>query len=141
VTVPLKRAFGLLCAIALATGLSACTEAVSTVGFKGEAREVAQTIANLQSDVTAVDEQKICSNDLASAVVARLSTTPGGCKQALKGQLDNVDNPNLTVESVKVTSAGATASARVESTYAGKTKLSTLSLVKEGRKWKISGLG
>ena len=35
--------------------------------FKGEEHEVAQTIANLQTDASAGDQQKICSNDLAGA--------------------------------------------------------------------------
>jgi len=142
-TVPVKRAVALLCAPLLAVGLASCTTAVSTAGFKGEDHEVAQTISNLQADVTAGDQQKICANDLSSALVARLNLAPGGCKQAIKGQLAEVDNFTVTVQSVLVSAAGArrTASAHVKSVYAGKTRPGTLSLVKEAGKWKISGVG
>jgi hypothetical protein len=142
-TIPVKPAVALLCGVVLAIGLSACTEAVSTSGFKGEAKAVAQTLANLQSDVTTGDQHKICAEDLASAVVARLAQAPGGCQQAIKNQMDEVDSPNLTVESVQVSTAGArnTASARVKSVYSGKNTVSSVSLVKEGGKWKVSALG
>jgi copper chaperone CopZ len=139
-TAPAKRALTLLCAPLLAVGLAACgAAAVSTSGFKGEDHAVAQAISNLQSDVTAGDEQKICANDLASAVVARLQGATGGCKQAITGQLAEVDSLELSVESVQV--SGATASARVKSVYEGKSRLSTLALQKESGKWKISALG
>ena len=142
-TNPLKRAHALLCAPLLAAGLAACGTAVSTAGFKGEDHEVAQAISSLQSDAAAGDKRKLCANDLASAIVARLSASRGGCQQAIKNQLAELDNPEVSVQSVQVTAAGArrTASARVKSIYAGKTRLGTLLLVKEGSKWKVSGEG
>ena len=141
-TVPVKRFLALLCALLLAMGVAACAKTVSTSNFKGEQHEVAQAISNLQTDVTAGDDTKICKTDLASAVVARLNTARGGCKQAIKNQLAEVDSPELTVQSVQVTATGAqrTASARVRSVYAGKTRPGTLSLIKEGTKWKVSGV-
>src|ERR1700730_790522 len=111
---PAVRLFG---ALALAGGVSACGSTVSTSKFTGEERNVAQTISNLQSDVRAADQQKICSNDLAASVVARLSTATGGCKQAIKGQLTEIDNFDATVESVQIagTASKRTATARVKS--------------------------
>jgi hypothetical protein len=133
---PSIRLFG---ALALTVGLSACGSTVSTTKFKGEQRAAAQAISNLQSDVRAADQQKICSNDLAASVVARLNATPGGCKQALKGQLTQIDNFDATVESVQITGTGSkrTATARVKSIYNGKNHVTTVSLVDEGGKWKI----
>jgi hypothetical protein len=138
----LKRPLTLICALLPAVGLSACAKTLSITGFKGEEHAVAQTISNLQTDVTAGDEQKICSNDLAGPVVARLNATPGGCKQAIKNQLTELDNFEVAVQSVHVTGTGAqpTAIAHVTSIHGGKTKASTLSLVKEAGKWKISSL-
>jgi hypothetical protein len=73
-------------------------------------------------------------------VTARLNSVPGGCKQALKSQLSQVDTQELTVE--KVHPHGSTsASAEVKSTYAGKNKVTTVTLVKENGVWKISKLG
>jgi len=139
---PVKRLVALLCTPLLAVSFAACSKTLSISAFKGEEHAVAQTISNLQADVTAGNEQKICANDLSGPVVARLSAASGGCQQAIKGQLTELDNFEVAVQSVHVSATGAqpTATARVTSTYAGKTKASTLSLVKEGGKWKISSL-
>jgi hypothetical protein len=139
-SVPIKRSLPLLCAPLLALGVSACASTSSVSSFKGEDHAVAQAIANLQSYGTAGEAQKICTDLLSSAVVARLSSSRGGCKQALKSQLSQVDTPEVTVE--KVQTHGATsATAEVKSTYAGKSKLTNVTLVKEDGAWKISKLG
>lgn len=128
----------MLCLPLLAAGLAACGGTVSTSSFKGEAHAVAQTLSNLQADATAADQKKICANDLAKSVVARLGGAKG-CEAAIKGQLAEIDPPiELEVKSIDV--SGATATASVTSTYEGKKRLSTLSLVKEGGRWKVSGL-
>jgi copper chaperone CopZ len=136
--VPAKRALALLCAPLLAVGLSACAQTVSTTGLKGESKNVAETIKNLETDVTAGEQTKICKSDLSSAVVARLNGSKGGCKQAIKNQLAEIDSFELTIQSVSATPP--TATARVESVYSGKKRISTVSLVKEDGKWKISAL-
>jgi hypothetical protein len=137
--VSLKRALVLLCVPLFAAVVSACASTTSN-SFKGESHAVAQTIANLQTDATAGEAQKICSEELASTVTARLNSAPGGCKQALKSQLSQVDTQELTVEKVDL-HGSTSASAEVKSTYAGKTKITTLTLVKENAVWKISSLG
>jgi copper chaperone CopZ len=141
--VPARLTAALLCASLLAVGLEACGNTVSTSGFKGEAHEVAQAIANLQTDATARDEKKVCENDLASAVVKRLSSATGGCKQAIKNQLAEVDGFEVSVQSVQLGASATprTATAQVKSIYQGKTRSGTLSLVKEGGKWKVSSIG
>jgi hypothetical protein len=60
----------------------------------------------------------------------------------VKRQVAEVDSLNMTVKSVQLSGTGAqrTASARVKSVYEGKMRPSTVSLVKEGGKWKISGV-
>lgn len=142
-TAPVNRTVAVLCAPLLASGVIACGSASTISGFKGEAHAVAQTISNLQADATARDEPKICADDLANAVVTRLDAAKGGCEQAIKNQLNEVDTFELTVESVKVNASGTppTASASVKNVQSGKTRLSTLSLVKEAGKWKISSIG
>jgi hypothetical protein len=129
----------LLVATLLVCGLAACGSTVATSNFKGEQHEVAQAISNLQSDVRAGEQTKVCENDLAGPVVARLSAAPGGCKQAIKGQLSEIDNFDVTVESVQITSTGSkrTATARAKSTYNGKKVVRTATLVFENGKWKI----
>jgi Domain of unknown function (DUF4878) len=139
----LARPAALLCIPLLALGVTACASTTSSSSFKGEPHEVAQAVVSLQSEAAAGEAQKICKDLLSSAVTARLSAgrSPigGGCTQALKSQLVEVDSPELTIQSVQL--HGASASVTVKSIDAGKSRISTLTLVKEGGKWKISGLG
>jgi hypothetical protein len=137
-----RTVLAVACAALGTLALGACGNTVSTGAFKGEEREVAQAIANLQSDVTAGDEQKICSKDLAGAVLARLNAAPGGCKRVIKDQLAEIDSSTVRVDSVALSGAGAqpTATAKVRSIVSGKTRISTVSLVKEAGKWKISAV-
>ena len=52
------------CAALLTLALGACgATTASTSSFHGEQQEVAKAISNLQSDVTAADQSKICSNE------------------------------------------------------------------------------
>jgi hypothetical protein len=136
------RAIALLCAPLLAVGAVACGNTVETGSFKGEELAVANAIANLKTDMTAGEERKVCTNDLASEVAGRLSAAHGGCQQVIKNQLAEVDNFELSVQSVQVSSAGGrpTATAQVKSTYSGKTVPRTVSLVKEGGKWKVASV-
>jgi hypothetical protein len=133
----MRRPLVTMTVLACSLPLAACAGTTSTAGFKGTEHEVAQTVANLQSDVTASEQKKVCANDLAAAVVSRLGGSKG-CEAAVKERLSEIDNTELTVESVKVSGSSATAS--VKSTYSGRKKLTTVSLIKEGGKWKISTL-
>ena len=135
----LRRASALLCLPLLAAGLVACGSTVSTAGFKGEQHTIAQTISNLQSDATAADQKKICTSDLASAVVSRLGGLKG-CEAAIKRQLVEIDSLEVSVQSITLGAGGASATARVKSIYGGKSAFRTVTLVKEGGKWKVSGL-
>jgi hypothetical protein len=137
--VSIKHALALLCTPLLAVGVSACASTTSG-SFKGsEPKAIAQTISDLQTEATAGEAKKICDNLLASSVTARLSSAPGGCTQAIKRQLSQVDTLELTVTSILPQTA-TTASAKVKNTYAGKAKISTVDLVKEDGQWKISKL-
>lgn len=135
----LRRSCASLFAVLLALGVGACGSTVSTSSFKGEAHAVAQRISDLQSDVSALNEQKICEQDFSRAARARLSTGGNTCKQALKRQLGSIDAYELTVEKIAV--SGATATARVRSTWAGKLSSNRLKLVKEGGSWRVEGVG
>ncbi|MGO8906987.1 MAG: hypothetical protein ACLQMH_15410 [Solirubrobacteraceae bacterium] len=139
--IPRHRVLALLCVAVPAVGLTACGSTVSTA-FKGEQHEVAQAVSNLQTDARNADEQKICTDDLARALVTSLGSASGGCKEAIKSQLTDVDSFDVTIHSIQVNTAHTppTASASVTSTYSGKTRPSTLLLVKEAGKWKVSGV-
>ena len=102
----MRRTLVLLCPLLLAVTLTACGSTTTTVGFKGERHEAAQTIANLQSDATAAEQKKICANDLAAAVVRRLGGS-GDCEKAIKNQLTEVDNLETRVKSVAIATPAA----------------------------------
>jgi hypothetical protein len=128
-----------LAALALsALALTACGETVSTEKYKGEEKAVAQRISDFQSDATASDEKKVCENDLAVAVKAKLATAGSSCQNALKHQLSQIDTLELKIRSIAV--KGNTAVAHVTSTWSGKTRESSLALVKEGSTWHIAAL-
>ena len=61
------------------------------------------------------------------------------CEEALKHQLAQIDNLEATIVSVKVAPGGKSATAKVKSTYEGKTREKTVPLVKEASGWKVSG--
>jgi copper chaperone CopZ len=132
-----RRLLALICLPLCPLVLAACGTTTSTASFKGTEHEVAQTIANLQADITAGEQKKVCANDLAGAVVTRLGGTKG-CESTIKNQIGEIDNTELQVESVKV--SGERATAGVKSVYQGKKRLKTVALVKEGGKWKIASL-
>ena len=136
----MHRPLVLLCLPLSALALTACGSTVSTAGFKGAQHEVAQTIANFQAAATAAEEKKICTEDLAAPLVARLGGTKR-CEAAIKSQLTEVDSLEALVESVTLGPGGKTATAQVKSVHEGKKATSTVVLVDEGGKWKISGLG
>ncbi len=136
----MHRPLALLCLPLSALALTGCGNTVSTASFKGAQREVAQTIADFQAAATAGEEKKICTEDLAAPVVARLGGTKR-CEAAIKSQLTEVDSLEALVESVTLGPGGRTATAQVKSVHEGKKATSAVVLVDEGGKWKISGLG
>ena len=135
----IRYALGTVGALLLAVTVAACGETTSTSGFKGEAKAVAQTISDFQSDETTGNQQKICSNDVAGSLKTRLQAAGSSCQAAFKSQTAEIDTFGLSVQSVQVN--GTTATASVKSTWSGKTLLARMQLVKEGTRWKISGLG
>jgi hypothetical protein len=136
--IPTKRAAALALAPLVATGVAACGSTVSTGSYKGASAAVVQRIADFQTDVTAGEDKKLCSQDLAAAVSTRLQAAGGSCSQALKNQLGAIDNYELAVESIAV--HGTSATARVKSTWSGKQRTTTMGLVKEDGVWRIDTL-
>ena len=133
-----RTAIATVGALCVALGVSACGQASSTGSYKGEKKNVAQTITNLQSDATSANAGKLCSRDLAASVLGQLESGGGSCKKVLEGQLREIDTYSLTVESISV--KGDAATAKVKSTWSGKESLHEVSFVKEDGSWKISGL-
>jgi len=133
----MRRTSALACLLLCALGATACGTTTSTAGFKGAEHEVAQTIADLQSDITSSDRKKICERDLAAPAVAKLGGQKA-CETAIKNRLSEIDNTELKVESVKVN--GNNATAQVKSVYGGNKRVRTVSLAKEGSRWRITAI-
>jgi hypothetical protein len=126
-----------LCLLALPLGATACGETVLTSSFKGESHRVAEAVSSLETDATDLNQQKVCDSDLAAALITRLGGS-SSCQTSLKKQLREIDALSMTIKSVALN--GNRASARVQSTYSGKNRTTTLLLVKEGSHWKVSGV-
>jgi hypothetical protein len=134
---PARPLLALLCVPVSALTLAACASTVSTSGFKGEQHAAAQAIANLQSDATAGDEKKLCADDLAASVVAKLGGSKA-CEKTIKTQLTEIDSLEVSVQSIQIAADAKTATAKVKSTYAGKKRAGTVSLTKESKGWRIT---
>jgi hypothetical protein len=116
--------------------LAGCGQAADSAGdFKGEEKKVAQVIEDLQEYAQQDDAGEICETILDPDAVQGI---PGGdCEKAMKQAIDEADNYDLTVDSVRV--SGTTARARVK---AGRDEdqVETIELRKRSDLWKITRL-
>ena len=122
--------------------LSGCgAAAVSTSGLSGPQKDIATAISNFQSDAETSDSSKLCTSDLAPSVVQSLSTAGHTCSAVISSQLKIVDAFALSLIANSIKVNGNTATAKVQDTQSGKTThVDTITLVKSGSTWKISGI-
>jgi hypothetical protein len=139
----MRRVAAATCTLLLALAASGCTQASSSgssaSNFKGPQHDVATTIDDLHSAAAKNDEGQVCSQLLAKQLVDTLDAAPGGCQAKVKTALKDTDTTNLTVEAVAID--GNRATARVKTENGAKDKTTTLQLVNEGGRWKISSFG
>ena len=123
--------------------LGGCTQSTtskdSSGKFRGDQRLVANAIEDFQSAASKGDQGKVCRDQLAQSLRARLSRGPGGCLATVDAALKDADTFDLTVQSVRITDGRATA--RVQEDTGDRTRTVTLGLVKEGPGWKLAQLG
>lgn len=124
----------------LATGCGATTSSDEEDPpiLRGEQRLVAQAIEDLQDAATEGDEERICRELLAEDLAERLGGPGQECEPTVRDALDNTDTTDLTVRAVTV--RGTTATARVEAERGDADRVTTVGLVKEGARWRISRL-
>jgi hypothetical protein len=129
--------------VALPFALGACGQSAkdSAGDFRGDQRDVAQTVEDLQSFARKGDAAKICSEVLAKDLVTKIqSSSRKPCDKALKDAIADADAFELTVK--KVTVAGDRATATVKSEGGGsQDRTDTLTLVRAQSAWKIATLG
>jgi hypothetical protein len=107
--------------------------------FRGEQRLVANTVEDFESAAAKGDQGQICRELLAKPLIAQYTEHGGTCEKAVDGALKDTDSFGLTVESVRVAAAQATA--RVKADRGKNDVIRTMSLVKEGPGWRISEFG
>ncbi|MDE3069137.1 MAG: hypothetical protein KGJ43_00210 [Acidobacteriota bacterium] len=134
---PSKQAFAIAGLLAAVLGVAGCGETVSTSSFSGEGHAVAERISSFQRHATEASEGNICKDDVSAHLKQTLKAAHSSCAEALKEQLKQVEDVSLSVKSISV--HGTSAAARVQSTWSGKTCVSTLLLEREGKAWKIAG--
>jgi hypothetical protein len=129
-----------LAAAALAAGCapSSSSSSNSTSKFKGEARNAAQAVEDLQAAATDDDPGKICTQLLAPSFAGRIGQSGGTCEQAVKAAVKDADSVDMTVEQVTVN--GDSATARVKLETGKKDRTATFQLQKVGGRWKIQSL-
>jgi hypothetical protein len=135
-----------VCALLAATAVGAggCAGATSSSagGFTGAEKAVATTIDHLQDDVKAGDSDKVCSRDLAAPLVDRITRHASkSCASALDDPLKDVSDSTLKVSKGDITIDGDTATAHITSGSGSNKRKDTLTLVREGKSWKVSALG
>jgi hypothetical protein len=123
-------------AVAVAGCTTQTTSDDSSGKFRGEQRLVANTVEDFESAASKGDQDQICRELLAKALIAQYAQRGGTCEKAVDGVLKDSDSFGLTVESVRIADARATA--RVKADRGKKDVLRDLTLVKEGPGWRIS---
>jgi hypothetical protein len=107
--------------------------------FRGEQRLVANTVEDFESAASKGDQDQICRELLAKPLIATYARRGGTCEKVVDGVLRDTDSFGLTVESVRIADAHATA--RVKADRGKKDIIQSLTLVKEGPGWRISAFG
>ena len=107
--------------------------------FRGEQRLVANAVEDFESAASKGDQDKVCRDSLAKALVAQYAQHGGTCERAVDAALKDTDSFGLTVEAVTV--SGGSATARVKADRGDHDVMRTIGLVKQGQGWRISRFG
>ena len=127
--------------IALVLALGGCAQQqTSTNDFKGAEKDVAQVIADLQSDAQGRKPGTICSDILSRGLADKLKSAGNDCTAEMEKIASDADDYRLEVTDVSI--SGSTATATVESRRSGKADAkTTFSLVREDGDWRLSDFG
>jgi hypothetical protein len=132
-----------LLALALAALLTACAPSSgssdSAGDFRGDQRAAATTVEDLESAASDGDENRICRDLLAPALVRQLSAQQG-CAAAVDIAIKNADTFALDVQSVRI--AGNRATARVKFETGDRDRFGTVGLmrIRASAGWRIERL-
>jgi hypothetical protein len=140
---PVRLPVFVLPAALVATLLAGCgTSTTNNAGdFTGDQKAVAQVVDDLEkaSKGTNPDTKEICNTLFAKAVADKLRQGNDDCQDAVKRQLKDVSDTDITVKKVAIT--GNSAVATVVSSVNGNDATQTLNLTRDGQLWRIASLG
>ncbi|HEU4657215.1 MAG TPA: hypothetical protein VFR97_06800 [Capillimicrobium sp.] len=128
-------------ALAAAVLAAGCTSAPSNDAagdYQGTEKEIAEVVDDLSAAAVDGDSKEICDTIFAPELADRLTQDGSDCQDALDDQLSDVTDGDIDVTSIDVT--GDRATAQVVSPFAGDDRQQTLSFVRDGNAWRISGL-
>lgn len=127
-----------LCLMALA--LAGCGDVPkdSAKEFKGDQRNVANTVEDLEAAARKNDSDEVCTKLLAKSLLDTLEKQGKNCTTAVADAFRDADAFDLTVDGVTIDASKA--SAKVTSGTGSNKKNDTLELVKVGAGWRIASL-
>jgi hypothetical protein len=82
--------------------------------FRGDQRAVATVVEDLEDAASNGDQDKVCRNLLAPALVQRLAAGGRGCPAAVDDAIKNTDTFAMDVQSVRISGNRATARVKLE---------------------------
>ncbi len=133
------RTAAILSVVALAVVGCGSGATDSAEDFEGEERAVARTIEQLEDAGRDSAERRICADLLADSLLDRLEKAGTNCTTAVREALEDTDSFDIKVDDVTIN--GDSATARVTSGRSGGDEESdTLTLQRDGARWKISSL-
>ncbi len=135
----MKAAVPLLAVLAalILAGCGAQAESDSSVDtFRGEDRNVAQKVEDLQEAGEGRNPEDICADILAASLVDELEGAGSDCQQEMQKAIDDADDFELEVLDVTVT--GTTATAEVRRGDDGPTQ--TMQFTQERGEWRATAL-
>ncbi len=132
------RAAIALCFLALTLAACGAAPKDSATGFKGDQRNVANTVEDLEAAARKNDSDKVCAKLLAKSLLDALRKQGTTCTTAVKDAFKDADSFDLTVANVTI--GAGKASAKVTSGTGSKKANDTLELVKVGAGWRIASL-
>lgn len=132
----------ILAALALAGCAGGSGGEDSSGKFEGEQKLVANTVEDLETAADDRDGAKVCRDLIAAELQQRISRSAQGtaCSRAVDDAIEDADATDLEVRSVVVRGTSATAVVRAD-LGDDRSEDRTMSLVKQGGRWKISDLG